>query len=269
MRTTLLLAISACLPLLAQSPPACVSIVDTIGALGPGTTGLMTGTITLTLTYTPVVAGVSIPQGSTDIPITNGALSTCQPSGAQLTATYSVRRTGSAQTGSITSVRYWTIPASGGPYTLYGSPVIETATVPTPSLIFEPSQIAPGMNGNCLTTFGGVSVWGSCGGGGSSQCVQTVSFSSAPNFDFSVCPQQRITLTGSVTPSISNAQYCEVPGGCTITFIQGAGAYTVTWPGSVLGGFQIGTINGKRNSQSYTSIDGSNIYAVTPGILNQ
>lgn len=76
-------------------------------------------------------------------------------------------------------------------------------------------------------------------------------------------------MSGSVTPAPVNVSYCQVPGGCTVTFVQGAGAYAVTWPSNVYGGFQIGTINGKKNMQLYTTLDGSNMLAVTPGLINQ
>lgn len=141
-----------------------------------------------------------------------------------------------------------------------------TLTVQIPCQI-QPSDL--GVNPSGTKALYGDGTWKVPTGSGATPCTNVVSFSSTPNFDFSICTQQVITLTGNVVPSISNAGSCQITGGCTIAFIQGSGSYTVTWPGSVLGGFRIGTTNTKYNVQAFTSIDGSNIYAITPGIINQ
>lgn len=154
-----------------------------------------------------------------------------------------------------------------------GSDFLNGAGIPTNSIGFN-GDFYLDTSVTCLYGPKTGGVWSTCTslagtGGGGTPCTTIVTFSSTPNFDFSSCTQQLITLTGSITPSISNAKKCQVAGGCTITFVQGASSYIVTWPGSVLGGFQIGAINTKRNVQAFTSIDGSNIFAITPGIINQ
>jgi hypothetical protein len=124
--------------------------------------------------------------------------------------------------------------------------------------------------GNCILWSG--TAWipsSSCGGGGTTPCVQIVPYNPTATFDFSKCTQQIVTLTGNISPAFINIGFCQVTGGCTVTFIQGSGAYTVTWAGNVHGGFQLGTVNGKLNTQSFTSYDGNNLSSITPGVINQ
>jgi hypothetical protein len=121
-----------------------------------------------------------------------------------------------------------------------------------------------GTSSNCVHVDGSS---GACGGG-TSACIQTVT-SSVPTFDFSVCPQAVLTLTMSITPTLTNIASCEIPGGCTLTFIQGTGNWTVTWPGNVLGAFRPGSINTKRNTQNFTTYDATNLVSTGPGTVNQ
>ena len=184
--------------------------------------------------------------------------------GSLYTVNYTVKENGGNST--VNYSEKWVVPTTSSTLTVSQVRVNSSTNIP-PSIVILGSQIQPGANGQYLQTTGGVVTWGN--GPTSPQCTKIVTFTSSPVFDFAICSQQLITLTGNVTPSILHAGYCQNNGGCTITFIQGSTPYTVTWPGSVLGGFQIGTINGKRNIQSFTSIDGANIYAITPGIINQ
>lgn len=74
--------------------------------------------------------------------------------------------------GTSYSARF--IPAQGAPWTETWTPATGTTTVramrattvPTPTVTFQPSQVIAGSNGQCLTTTGGVSTWGSCAAGG-------------------------------------------------------------------------------------------------------
>lgn len=108
---------------------------------------------------------------------------------------------------------------------------------------------------------------GPSGGGGSAQCSNTVAFSSTPVMDFSICPLQIITLTGNVTPSIANPQYCEGIT-CFVVFIQGSSmAYSVTWPSNVKGGLQLGGQLSKLNTGAFVS-DGTNLIGIG-ALINQ
>jgi len=83
---------------------------------------------------------------------TNSAIT---PAGTSYSARYTpTRGTGWTET--------WTV--SAGNTKLYQ---IRATTVPSPTVTFQPSQVVPGSNGQCLTTTAGVSTWGSCAAGGS------------------------------------------------------------------------------------------------------
>jgi len=149
---TLTLAMLACVPLFAQ--PSCIQITDTLGALGPSTTGLMNGTIDLTISYTAQAGGGVVVQSSAQTTVANGLLSFCAPPTARITAVYSVRKP-APLTGAVGYVRYWTIPASGGPYTIQD---IEGTTATSPSTTVSLSQIASGgaSNGQALAWNGSI-----------------------------------------------------------------------------------------------------------------
>jgi hypothetical protein len=160
-----------------------------------------------------------------------------------------------------------TIPTSATPITL--APYCVDTPAPAPLSQITASQIVPGVAGTQICSDGSVASWGTCGGGGgSTPCLQIISFTPTPTFDFSVCTQVVMTLSGNAAPVVAHPEKCEIGGGCTVTYIQGS-AYTVTWAGNVLGGFQIGKTTGKRNTQSFTSFDGLNLSAITPGVINQ
>ena len=181
-----------------------------------------------------------------------------------------------------------TIPAISTALGVFGR-IIRTRTDICPTcgdtVVLMPAQLgkqaqASGLNGPLATSIvssgsSTIYTWANGTttngpGPGVPPCLTTVSFSSTPNFNFSLCSQQIITLAGNIVPSISNAASCQIAGGCTITIIQSSGTmYDVTWPGSVISGFSVGKLSGKRNIQAFTSLDGANIIALNPGIINQ
>jgi lysophospholipase L1-like esterase len=158
----LFIGILACFPALAQ--PICVYVADTIYS-GAGGVAVTSGTIDDSFAYTTASNGATVVQGVGRITVTLGVVpSTCFVGGTTHTMIYTMRRTGGL-TGTIAYTRYWTIPASGGPYKISQ---IEGTTAATPSTSVAPSQITPGTSGQCFITTAGVSAWGSCTGGSGS-----------------------------------------------------------------------------------------------------
>lgn len=229
---------------------------------------LATGKITITASAPFLAAdGTWVDTTPLTVPVINGAFSTqleptdtATPSGVSYLAKWQLD-------GAAPRTDNWLVITSSSALNLAG---VRVNVAPSVSLMFSPGQfIQDGAAiGQALCWMG--STWGpgSCGGGLNS-CLQIVSWSPSPTFDFSVCRQQVITLTGNVTPTIANAGFCQVAGGCTIGFIQGSTPYTVTWASSVTGGFQVGTVAGKRNVQIFTSLDGANLVATSVGVVNQ
>jgi hypothetical protein len=97
--------------------------------------------------------------------------------------------------------------------------------------------------------------------------LNTVSFSATPTFNASLGNTQKITLTANVTSStLSNAST-----GQTINFIicqDATGSRTFVWPTNVLGGMTIGATASKCSAQNFI-FDGTNAYALSPGVTNQ
>jgi hypothetical protein len=96
--------------------------------------------------------------------------------------------------------------------------------------------------------------------------LNVVTFSATPTFDASLGNTQKITLTDNVTSStLSNAV-----AGQTINFIicqDATGGRTFAWPTNVLGGVTIGSTASKCSAQNFI-FDGTNAYAVSPGVTN-
>lgn len=98
--------------------------------------------------------------------------------------------------------------------------------------------------------------------------VNTVTFSTSPNFNLALGGIQTITLTNNVVSStVTN-----LVKGSWVTFIihqDSTGGRSFTWPGVVHGGAS--TISSMTASQIFTqefkSDDGSNLYATSSGII--
>jgi hypothetical protein len=116
----LLLALLACAPGLvwAQScaAPTPIQIVGPVN----GISGAATGTIGLQLSYT-ISGNPQMEQSQIQVQITagtlyvNGAALVCVPAGATVVANYALNNPPPI-VGRLRFTRYWTIPASGGPY---------------------------------------------------------------------------------------------------------------------------------------------------------
>lgn len=115
----------------------------------------------------------------------------------------------------------------------------------------------------------GTCVVAGAGGGGANNCsgTETVSFSATPVFNLSFCVHE-MTLTGNVTSFT-------VTGGSagathSFLFIQDAtGNRTVSSPpGSLKGFFTVGSTASTASAQAF-AFDGTNLYAITPGVVNQ
>ena len=139
----------------------------------------------------------------------------------------------------------------------------------------DPTWLSLSVSGGRISGLGGAAVLNvgkttTTVAAGDTSCVTTVTYSSTPTFDFSTCPQQKIVLTGNASPIIAHPEKCEIPGGCTVTAVQdGTGGHALTWPAGVYGGFVIGALPSLRNSQIFSSYDGTNLVAITPGVINQ
>ncbi len=128
---------------------------------------------------------------------------------------------------------------------------------------------SPAFTGRVTSFIPGSTGAGGGGGGGSSGCsgTETVTFSATPVFNLAVCIHE-ITLTGNITSFT-------VTGGTsgslqTFVFIQdGMGSRTVVGqPAAMLGFFTIGATASKNNAQSF-AYDGSNLFAIGAGLINQ
>lgn len=97
--------------------------------------------------------------------------------------------------------------------------------------------------------------------------LNTVSFSATPAFDASLGNTQQITLTDNVTSStLVNASAGEF-----LYFIicqDATGGRTFAWPANLKGGMTIGATAGTCSAQAFI-FNGSNAYALTPGVANQ
>ncbi len=99
--------------------------------------------------------------------------------------------------------------------------------------------------------------------------VNAVSFSATPTFNAALGSFQTMTLTGNVTGiTISNLVAGQL---ITFDFAQDAtGSRTVAgWPAAVHGNFTIGATASKHNVQQFYSPDGTNLYALGTGVINQ
>jgi len=96
--------------------------------------------------------------------------------------------------------------------------------------------------------------------------VNSVAFSATPTFDADLGNTQKITLAGNVTSStLSNAS-----AGEQIHFIvcqDAPGSRAFVWPSNVKGGMTVGGTSSTCSAQSFI-FDGTNAYAVSPGVTN-
>lgn len=97
----------------------------------------------------------------------------------------------------------------------------------------------------------------------------TVTFSATPTFNAALGNSFKIILTGDVTSStLSNAL-----AGQLLVFVivqDGTGNHAFAWPSNVLGGASIIDVAAAANSVVVQMFhyDGSNAYAVAPGMVN-
>jgi hypothetical protein len=138
----LLLAVLACAPLYAL--PACTQITDQIPTIGVAAPGWMTGTIDLSLGYSQGDGAYLFPALSARLTVANGVVDTCQPAGTY-SVLYSTRRP-PPLTGVTTAPRVWTVPVTGGPYTVAS---IESGTPSTPAISPLPlALLSPNLGAN-------------------------------------------------------------------------------------------------------------------------
>ena len=97
--------------------------------------------------------------------------------------------------------------------------------------------------------------------------LSIVSFSTTPTFDASNGTTQKITLAGNVTSSTLT----NTPSGQIVNFIicqDATGSRTFVWPTNVKGAMTIGSTLSTCSVQGFIS-DGTNLYASSPGVVNQ
>jgi len=166
----LLIALAlACAPIFTQTllaqtcaSPTPIEITGPVNALS----GPMTGTINLLMSYT-MPGNPPVVQSQMQVQVTAGAMLVCLPAGAAVVASYSVPNP-SPLTGTTRFTRFWAVPASGGPYTLYSG--VETVIPSTPNLFVSWGQLPqpPATGTYCLGAVTGAIGWDSCSGGGGS-----------------------------------------------------------------------------------------------------
>jgi hypothetical protein len=167
MRKILLLTLFAASFVRAQtcSAPTSIQITGPVNALA----GPMNGVIGLIMNYTipgnpPVVQSPLQIQVSSGTMYVNGVALVCLPPGATVTANYGVQNPAPI-VGTSRYPRYWTVPTSGGPYTVSS---VESETSATPSLSPLPlSLLSPNLSATRpLVYASGVFSCPTCGSGG-------------------------------------------------------------------------------------------------------
>lgn len=104
--------------------------------------------------------------------------------------------------------------------------------------------------------------------GTQTMAVNTVASGATPAFDLSLGNIQYVSaLAINAAPTLSNI----TTGGIWTWVIcnNGVGNFTWTWPAAVHGGMTIGVTASKCSSQTFTSPDGSTLYANSTGNINQ
>ncbi|HEY4338691.1 MAG TPA: hypothetical protein VGM97_01980 [Steroidobacteraceae bacterium] len=115
------------------------------------------GQVTLTRTYNDSSA-----RGNQQtLTITDGKLDRCVAGGNYSIRQRSLDPTTGRANSDLTIAPVWTVPSTGGPYTI---PDIEGSGTVTPDTHISASQIEGGSDGQCVVKVSGVSVWGGCGG---------------------------------------------------------------------------------------------------------
>ena len=97
--------------------------------------------------------------------------------------------------------------------------------------------------------------------------VNSVSFSATPTFNLSLGDQE-ITLTGNVTSSSLSG----LLAGNRVVFCinqDSGGGHTFVWPAAVHGGMVIGSTPSTTSIQEFWSPDGTTLYAISPGVINE
>ena len=87
-------------------------------------------------------------------------------------------------------------------------------------------------------------------------------------FDYSNYQYFTMTLGANITATSGNYS----PAGETVAFLicqNATGGYTFAWPTPFHGGMVVGTTANKCSSQSFSTFDGTNFYATSPGVINQ
>lgn len=151
------LLLFAVLPAFAQ--PACTQIADVRYGITPTIPGPWNGTISISLGYT--IAPTD--QSSSEIIVASGVVNICLPAG-DYTAAYAIKRP-LPLSGNVQFVRYWHVPATGGPYIIQ---YVESQTPATPALSIAWAQLpAPPASGTfCVQSVSALIGWDNCAGGG-------------------------------------------------------------------------------------------------------
>ena len=111
----------------AQAQPPCTQLTQTLYATGGARPVPMNGTITLSAGYTLQAGGFTVVQSQAPIQIAAGRLNTCQAAGSY-EVDYSINPIPPLNE-TVQFTRYWTVPATGGPYKLSDIPAGATAPI--------------------------------------------------------------------------------------------------------------------------------------------
>jgi hypothetical protein len=96
--------------------------------------------------------------------------------------------------------------------------------------------------------------------------LTTVTHSGTPTFNLSLGNVFKVVMQENETATVSNQT-----AGQLVSFIvcqDGSGNHTFAWPVNVKGGMTVGAIASTCNAQSFVA-DGTNLYAVSAGVVNQ
>lgn len=204
------------------------------------------------------------------------------------TAADSTAVTAGSQTVTIAADGSFSLPLSPnagttGVYTVIytgkdGRTFIDTLNVPVSGSAVTLSgarlqgAVLRASDGNQFLMPGVAPVYSSSSGGSTPTGVNPVSFSSTPAFDLSK-GDQAITLTGNVSASSFSGL---VKG--EALFVQvcqdATGGWAFAWPTGFHGGIVISSAQNTANPntcavQEFKSFDGSSLYAVAPGVVNE
>jgi VCBS repeat-containing protein len=188
------------------------------------------------------------------------------------------------QTGQVTIQRQTTATINGGTAVQMAGPGASGVIIPGPSNVYNiEGETKDAATVGDLTVTGTLTVSGSSGAAfGDKPLVSPelrdyaetlatpASSGGSITLNYAAGPLQQITLTESITTvNFTNVPAAGKVGSLTLLVIQGAGSYTITWPGSFnwgdAGAPALPTANGFWTMISLLTVDGGTYWAAMSG----